>query len=126
MPNVEQVVAAYIKLRDDKKQVVARQKEEIAPLNGKMNKLEGWLHRELNRLHAENIRTELGTVYKATRSSVKVQDWEAFLEFVQENDLWHMLDKRANKTAVQEFMEGNEELPPGLSIALDETVNIRR
>ena len=126
MPNVEAAVAGYIKLRDEKKSLAKKQKEEMAPINEKMEKLEGWLHRELNRLHASNIRTEQGTVFKATRSSVKAEDWEAFLEFVQENSLWHMLDRRANKTAVQEFMEANEELPPGLSITLDETVNIRR
>lgn len=126
MANVEEVVAAYIKLRDSKKTLASKQKEEMAPINAKLEKLEGWLHREMNRLHAENIRTDAGTAYKATRSSVKVQSWEDFLEFVQENDLWHMLDKRANKTAVQEFVESNEELPPGLSITMDETVNIRR
>lgn len=126
MPTIEEAVAAYIKLRDTKKEIVAKQKDELVPINKKMNRVEGWLHRELNRMHADHIGTEQGTVYKTTRTSVKVQEWDQFLPFVLENGLTHMLERRASKEAVSEYLEANGELPPGLSITHDEAVNIRR
>lgn len=126
MPQIDKVVAAYIKLRDDKKAIQAKHKDELAGINGKMQTMEGWLMRELNNLGVESAKTEEGTAYKSKRTSVKVQDFGAFIEFVKDNDLWHMLDKRASKAAVEEFLEAQGELPPGLSITVDQNVLIRR
>lgn len=126
MPQIDKVVAAYITLRDNKKELQGQHKEELADLNAKMQTMEGWLMRELNKLGVESAKTEAGTAYKSKRTSVKVQDFEAFIQFVRENDFWHMLDRRASKAAAEEFLEAQGELPPGLSITVDQNVLIRR
>ena len=126
MPKIDEVVAAYIKLRDKKKVIAERHKEELAKTNEVMEFMENWLMKELNTLGVESAKTEVGTAYKKKRTSIKVQDFDAFLDFVKENDCWHMLDKRANKSAMEEFLEAQEELPPGISIVVDNVVQIRR
>lgn len=126
MPRIDDVVEGYIKLRDQKKEIAARHKEELAGIKAKMDTMEGWLMRELNTLGVESAKTDAGTAYKSKRSSVKVQDWEAFFDFVQKNELYHFLEHRASKAAVEEFAEAQGELPPGLSITVDQNILIRR
>lgn len=126
MATIDAVVGAYISLRDKKKEVAARHREEMAVFNDKMNQIETFLLMDFGQKGIESAKTESGTAYKVSRRTVKSEDWEAFIEYVRENDLWHMLDRRSNKSAVEEFLEANGELPPGLSITTSLGINVRR
>ena len=126
MATTDAVVEAYIKLRDTKKETAARHREELAPLNEKMKKIEAYLLMDLSEKGIESARTEHGTAYKTTRVSVKVEDFEAFIVFVGKHEFWHLLDRRANKSSVEEFLDSTGELPPGLSITTDLGINVRR
>lgn len=126
MPTIEQVVATYIKWRDQKKKIQDRHKEELADVKDKMYKMEQWLHKQLNSQGADHIGTPAGTAYLSTTISAKVEERDEFFRFVSENDLWAMLESRANKTAVEEYLESTGELPPGLSVSRETNVRIRR
>lgn len=125
MPTVEQAIGAYVKLRDHKKKVQDRHKDELSPINRKMETLEGWLLKQLNDQHAQSIKTEMGTVFKHTRTAAKVEDWDATLEFVITNQLWHVLERRVSKTAVEELAE-QDQVVPGVAITRDTVAQIRR
>jgi hypothetical protein len=112
-----QMIAAYLKLREKKKTVEDRHKEELAPYKEAMNKIENELLRQMNEGNLENLKSDVGTAYVATRSSATVADWDAFLDF---------LERRVSKVAAEEFLEEHASLPPGVSIARDTTVNIRK
>lgn len=126
MATIQEVVSAYIKLRDQKTAVKTRHSEELAPINSKMYRLESWLLNQLNSSGSESVRTDAGTVYKSVRTSAKVEDWDVVLDYILANNLTHMLEKRVSKAAVEEFVEAQGEAPPGVSINREVCVNIRR
>jgi len=123
---VDKVIAAYVQLRDKKAEVVARQKEELAPLVDQMLKLEAWLHRELLRQGVNSFKTDNGTAFVQTNTSVTVQDWEAALGFIISKGLWDFLEARVSKSAVADFVESHGDAPPGVSLRTEQVVRIRR
>lgn len=126
MPTTEEVVRAYIKLRDEKKDIQDRHKEELAPFNDKLKKLEAWLLREMQQQGADSIKTPGGTAYQSTIVKPVVNDWDVLLQHVQDEGLWAMLERRVSKTAVEEYMESTGTAPPGVSISQETFARIRR
>jgi hypothetical protein len=45
---------------------------------------------------------------------------------VRENDDWALLEVRASKSAVEQYRENNNDLPPGISMREERVVNVRR
>ena len=58
--------------------------------------------------------------------SASVADWDAVLDHIRENDAWEMLERRVNKTAVEQFKAVNDDLPPGVNWSETQVVNFRR
>lgn len=119
-------VAAYIRLRDHKKAAEEEFKDSMKRTNMAMEKLEGELLDHLNASGANSLACSAGTVYKNTQLSATVENREAFLDYVKENDLWEAMDVKANKTFVKEFMEEKGVALPGLKVTQLATVGIRR
>lgn len=124
--NINELVEKYITIRDTKAQIVADQKVAMDRINNALKRIEERLLDEMNKLGTESMRTTAGTCYRTITTSAKVEDREAFIAFVRDNNAWEFLDSRANKTAVSEFLDEHKELPPGVSVARVATVNIRR
>lgn len=125
-PKIDAVVAAYIKLRDHKDEVKSRHKDELAPINEQMAKLEGWLHRELNAQGVDSFKTKAGTAFVQKATSVTVAEWDVTLPFIREHDLWDLLEARVSKSAVQDYVESTKEVPPGVNVRVEEVVRVRR
>lgn len=123
---MEELVEKYIQLRDKKAEISAEYKEKIAKLDQVLTKIEGALLTNFETLGMESVRTKAGTAYKSSRSSATVADWDTVLGFIQNNDLWNMLDHRVSKKAVEEFKEAHGDLPPGINWREEIVVNVRR
>jgi hypothetical protein len=126
MATIQEAIDGYIKLRDKVDEIRKRQSEELKPLRENMKTLEAWFLRELDQQGAKSIAAESGTAFKSTKTSSKVEDWEATLQFIRSNELWHMLERRVAKTAVEEYLEANGELPPGVAVNREVVVQVRR
>jgi len=127
MPKVDDVVAAYVSLRDRKAELKAQHQQELAPINEQMFKIEGWLHRELNKQGVDSFKTKRGTAFVQKSTSVTVQDWQdQTLPFIREHELWDMLEARVSKTAVSDYIESTGEVPPGVAVKTEEVVRVRR
>jgi len=126
MPTADEIINAYVRIRDQKKELTDRHKQELAPFNEKLGKLEAGLLSILSANGSESIKSKAGTAYITERTSVKTQDWDTFLPFCLENNLEHMLVQSAAKQSVLDYVEANGELPPGLTMSTDLAVNVRR
>lgn len=126
MAKIDEVVAAYRKLRDQKSDMEDRHKEELAPIKGNMVKLEAWLQTQLNNSGSESVKTANGTVYISKTSSVKTDDWTTTLEYIVEHELWHMLEKRLSKAAVEQFVEEEKVNFPGTEITYMSNIRVRK
>lgn len=126
MANVETIVAAYIQVRDQKAELKAKQAEEMKRFDEALDKLEGMALAALQQAGAESLRTSAGTVYQSTRTSATVADKSAFMDYVKDNGAYDLLDVRANKTAVEDFLSQHQDTPPGVVIRREITVGFRR
>jgi phage host-nuclease inhibitor protein Gam len=123
---LSEAVSIYIKMRDKKAQMKAEIDASVAPLNEKMEKLEAKLLDVFNKTGIDSVKTEFGTAYTTTRVTASVADREIFMTHVRENDDWALLEVRASKTAVEQYRETNNDLPPGVSTREERVVNVRR
>ena len=123
---LSEAVNIYIKMRDKKAQMKAEFDASVAPLNEKMEKLEAKLLDVFNKTGIDSVKTEFGTAYTTTRVTASVADREIFMTHVRENDDWALLEVRASKTAVEQYRETNNDLPPGVSTREERVVNVRR
>lgn len=122
----DELVGAYISLRQQKAELEAKHKEEMSPLNEALDAIETEVHSRLNAMGISSIKTQYGTAYTKTVRSVKVVDKTAFMDYVQNNARFDLLDVRASKTAVEDFIAQTEELPPGITSVAEESVGFRR
>ena len=123
---IDKYVAAYVKLRDAKTALANKHKEQLAPIEASLAKIEAALLQTLDGQGAQSIKTSEGTVYKTKRTSVTAAEWDTFLAWVQGNQLWNFLERRVSKSAVEEYRTEHNDIPPGVSIREEVTVNIRR
>lgn len=123
---VDQVIAAYRQLRENKEETVKRHKEELAPINDQMNKCLAWIHQQLQAQGLTSFKSESGIAFLQTDTTVSVKDWDATFEWIKATEAWSVLEKRVSKTVVQDYIEANGEVPPGLHVSSEQTVHIRK
>jgi len=125
-PNVEDVVRGFVKLRDKKNEIKKRHSEELAPINEKMATLEAWLQRDLLNRHVQSQKTAAGTAYLSTDARATVKDRDAYLKFVIENEKWDLIENRASKSVVKDYLEETGEVVPGVHYEVTQVVRVRR
>lgn len=125
-PTAAEAINLYRNLRTEKEAIKARHVEELRPIAEAMAKIEAWLLRELNAAGAQHIATPVGTAMRVVKKNVTIDDWDTALDHLRKHELWHMLEHRLSKTAVEEYTESQEENFPGTHISTEITVQIRK
>lgn len=122
----DKLIAYYRELMAKRAQLDAAYKEQRAKLDDAMSQIKAKLLDHMNKEGVESIRTKEGTAYLTVKTSARVADKTAFLDYVIEQQAWHLLDVRAAKTAVKDMLEDTGELPPGVDWTEFRDVNIRK
>jgi len=125
-PNVEQVVSAYIKLRNSKAAVEEAAKQQVDAIKAKMVKLESWLLAQANEQNVTSFKTKSGTAFVTTVDYANVADWDAVLSFIKDNQAFDMLERRVSKTAVRGYIESMGKVPAGVNYGTKIEVNVRK
>ncbi len=121
------LLQAYIQIRDARAVRKAAWTEEDELDKNRQSRIENEFLRRFLVDGTDNISASgLGTAYRTSRVSTTIQDWESFKDFVVAGQAWEFLEKRVNKTAVEEYKEEHGDLPPGVNWKESFTVNIRR
>jgi hypothetical protein len=124
---IDVVIAGVLTLRDQIDAKKKAHKEELAPLNDKLNKLEAFLQSQLQLSGATSFAAKgVGTAYLQNVVGVTVEDWTATLDWIKANSLWEFLERRVSKTVVQEYMESQGDAPPGVKVNTEIEVRVRR
>jgi hypothetical protein len=124
--DISKRVDQYVRLRDLIKEKEEAHKAEIKPFKEMLDKLNAVLLEHLNTINGESVRTETGTVYRTEKKSAALADPDAFMRYVIGNEQWDLLDRKANVTAVADFIEENNEAPPGVNFSTTYVVGVRR
>lgn len=125
-PDIDGKIDKVIRLRDAIKEADKRHKDRMAPAREKLEALENELLAILNQLNVNKTGGKHGTVFKSHRNSATIADGSVFREYVIGNELWDLVDWRANATAVAEHITENHVPPPGVNFSTVVTVNVRR
>ena len=121
----EDLVQGYIDLRNKEKEIKERHKAELAPYTEMRDNIELMLMARLHDAGADSVKTAAGTFYKTTRTSVKVQDWPAALEWILANGRTDMLVRQVSKEAYEEAVENGDRVP-GVVPEQTVKVNVRK
>ena len=125
--NINDVVSKYIALRDEKAALKAEYEEKLAPVVEQMDMIEIALLAKMDEAGADSIKCADGTCYISTRTSASVADRDSFMAHVLENEEWPLLEVRASKAAVEQYIEEHGgQLPPGVDWSAVRVVNFRR
>ena len=125
--NKADVVKTYIALRDRRAKRKAEFEAADAEDKQAQEKIEAYFLKGFNEEGVDSIKTEHGSVYRSTRSSASVADWDAFFNgYVLPNQAWEFLEHRANKSSVEQYKANSGDLPPGINWSETQTVNVRR
>lgn len=123
---VDEVIAAYVKLRTKKDAIEAETKDRIKGIKEKLEQLEAWLKEKADEQGVTSFKTKHGTAFLTTSDYANVGNWDAVLEFIRENEAFDMLEKRISKIAVRGYIEANKEVPPGVNYGTKLEVNVRK
>lgn len=146
MTDINELVSAYRKIREHKSKITREHKDAVGVLDEQMQTVSAEIHKVLDALGMESVKTESGTAFKTTKDFVNVQDIEDFRMFLSTylgNELdecdpslvsqiydgfpWHFFTKAISKDAVKTFMKENEgRAPDGVGYDQQIEVQIRK
>ena len=94
---VEDLIALYLQLREEKKRIEKVHKAELAPIGEAMEKIEGILAARAKEAGVKSFATSAGTAFRGHKSSASVADWEVLLNYVIENGAFELLHRAVSK-----------------------------
>jgi hypothetical protein len=123
---VRKRVGQFVVIRDKLRAMDDAHSAAKKPFQDLSNEISGVLQAIMDATGATSIATPEGTCYKTTRYNASLADPDAFMKFVKENDLFDLMDRKANATAVREYTEEKGAPPPGVNLTAISTVGVRR
>lgn len=119
-------VGQFVVIRDRLKKMDEDHAAAKKPFQDLQNEISGVLQEIMDTTGATSIATAEGTCYKSTRWTASLADSAAFMEFVKANNLWDLMDKKANAPACKDYTEDKGSPPPGVNLTAISTVGVRR
>lgn len=123
---VDDVVSAYIKLRAKKDAMEAETKAEVKKIVEKMDKFEAWLKEQADAQGVTSFKTKHGTAFLKTTDYANVENWDAALGFILDNQAFDLLNKAVSKVAVRGYIDANKAVPPGVNYGTKIEVEVRK
>ena len=123
---VDDIVALYVRLRNEKSAIRAKLDEEVSKIDAKLDKLEAWIKNKADEQGVTSFKTNHGTAFLTTVDYASVEDWDAVLKFVKDNDAFDIFEKRVSKTAVRGYIDSTNSVPSGVLYGTRLEVNVRK
>lgn len=124
--DMDKIVEQYVQVRDKMKAMNAAHEKALEEPKAIQEILAGSLQAMLDKTNSTSIKTKHGTCYVSTRYTASLPDPEVFMKFVIDNHLFDLIDRRANVTAVKDYVEEKKALPPGVNLTALKTIGVRR
>jgi hypothetical protein len=121
----ESAVKNYIALRAENKRITDEAEAKVAENKATMEKLGVWIQLKAEQDKLDKVNTTFGTVFWTNTARCSVSNADEFFNFCRENEEWHLLEKRASKTGVVDYVELHKRPPPGVDFVTLKTINVR-
>jgi hypothetical protein len=124
---VDKIVEVYIKIRDARDESRREADKIEAEFEQQLQVLEQQMLEVCKSQGATSLKTPHGTVMRSVKSRYLTNDWEKFYQFMFENHLPDLLEKRIHQTNMKQFLEENPDLLPlGLNVDSEHSITVRR
>ena len=126
-PTAEKLTSVYIKIKDKRSELTAKFKEEDSALSDQLSKVKRALLDYCEEQGVDSVKTSAGMFYRSARTRYWTSDWSSMHDFILENEVPELLDKRVNQSNMKQYLEENPDLvPKGLNVDSEYVVSVRR
>jgi hypothetical protein len=125
--SVDRLVAAYIKMRDKRAELLREYEAEDAEVKAQMEAVESSLLDLCKQIGADTLGSKHGKVMRTVKTRYWTSDWDSMHKFILENKMPELLERRISQTTMKQLLDENPDLmPPGVNIDSRYAVTIRR
>lgn len=125
--SVDRLVAAYIKMRDKRAELLREYEEADGTVKAQMEAVESKLLDLCKEIGADTLGSKHGKVMRTVKTRYWTSDWESMHKFILEHKMPELLERRISQTTMKQLLEENPDLmPPGLNTDSRYAVTIRR
>ena len=128
MSDMEQLVKAYLTIRNERDRIEAEYEEKVRKLKEDMVVLEQEMLAGCNALNMQSVRTTQGTIIKTLKERYTCADRDNFNKFVLETGAVELFSAHLNQSNFKEFMSDRHDqgLPPGVNITREFTIVVKK
>jgi hypothetical protein len=125
---VEEIVGAYLSLRNARESLKVKFETEDAVLKEEQEQMSALLLDVCNKTDATSIRTAAGTVIRKQKDIYTCSDWGNFREFILKNNLIDVLQQRIHQSNFKTYLteHAGEGLPPGVNMLRELEIVVRK
>lgn len=125
--SVDRLVAAYIKMRDKRAELLREYEEADGTVKTQMDAVESKLLDLCKEIGADTLGSKHGKVMRTVKTRYWTSDWESMHKFILEHQMPELLERRISQTTMKQLLEECPDLmPPGLNTDSRYSVTIRR
>jgi len=123
-----EIIRMFVKIRDKRSDIKQAYEVEDGKLKEAQRILKAALLKKMSEVGTEQLKGAdgVGIAYRQLKRLFSCPDWPTLWGFIKENDRFDMLQKRIGEKAVGDFLDETGELPPGVTVAQEYDVVIRR
>ena len=128
MKDMNELVKAYLTIRNEREKIESEYKERDMQLQADMAILEREMLSGCNEMKVESLRTDSGTVIKSLKERFTCADRDNFNKFILETGAVELFESRLHQGNFKEFMSErhHEGLPPGVNVMREFTITVRK
>ena len=124
---MDKLVRVYRKMQTRIQALTTTYETEVEVLKAQQEAVKTALKDQMLALGVKSVNTAEGTVILSTKTRYSTQDWDAFKDFIKENDAIDLLEKRIAQTNMATFLGENPTLvPPGLNSNSEYSISVRK
>jgi len=128
MKDMNELVEAYLTIRNERDRIEAEFKERDLALKSEMVVLEQAMLAGCNEMKVESLRTNSGTVIKSLKERYTCSDRDNFNKFVVEHGAVELFEGRIHQSNFKEFISERQDegLPPGVNVMREFTITVKK
>jgi capsule polysaccharide export protein KpsE/RkpR len=124
---LDKLAKVYRKMSAEVQKLTSEYDNAVAAIKAQQDTIKTAIKDEMLRLGVKSVRTDGGTISLSTKTRYSTDDWDAFKEFIKENDALELLEKRISQGNMATFLEDNPgKVPAGLNSFTEYSISVRK
>lgn len=124
---LDKLAKTYRKIKGRIQEITTAYETEVEQLKAQLEVLQTSMKDQLLAAGVKSVNTAEGTIILSTSTRYATSDWDAFKQFVIDNNALDLFEKRIAQTNMATFLKENpEKLPPGLNSNSEYTISVRK